>query len=725
MSIRKALFCVSTIALCAGAGLPARALAAPVQDGAAQGADADDASGGDIVVTARRRSESLQDVPLSVTAFGQAELESQGVTSLRDMAHIMPGVQFTERGSLSTQLTIRGVGGDSRNIGIEAGVGMYVDGVYVPRTSGYNSDLAEIAQIEVLRGPQGTLFGKNTIGGVINITTKAPSDTFEGSAYASYGNYDALRTQASISGPLADNLSARLTVATFDRDGYIHNIFDGQDVNDENRRGARLQLLYKAGDSLDITLNADITRDRRTTLQSQMASPAGAAAPYYTGRRFEANTDQPNRDKRDMWGTSLTANYRLPGGLVLSSISAYRKIDVTVSSDIDQLPVNLFNSNPLTDFVQMASQELRLTSPGDGPLRYVGGLYYYHQRGTAVRNIFIGGSLANGAINRAKAITDSYAAYLNADYDLLDTLTLTGGIRYTYEKKTGDYLQIRGPLLSYDFDDLRRSDKNVSWTGSLTYKPSSAFTAYATVSKGFKSGGFNLDTISAPNLIPDDLVFGPEAVVNYEIGIKGQAFDRMLRFSLAAFQMDYSDKQVAQIVATAASPVPSIQVTNAGKAKIRGIELETTLRPMKGLSLSANAAYLDAKYTRFDYSAPGAAVTISYAGNRIEFTPDWTLGAQGEYRFGIGSGEGFVTGAVNYNGETYLQPEALPKYREPGYALVDARIGYETANGVTIALWGKNLTQKAYRTYARVFGGLDQLVYGEPRTYGVEVRYRF
>jgi len=673
---------------------------------------------GEVVVTARRRAESLQDVPVSVTALDQAQLETSGIASLRDLGAQMPGVNFTERSNLNTQLTIRGVGGDARNIGIEAGVGMYVDGVYVPRTSGYNSDLAEISQIEILRGPQGTLFGKNTIGGVINITTRQPSDSFEGSGYASYGNYNALRTQASVSGPLGEGFSARLTVATYDRDGYIHNLFDGRDVNDENRRGARLQLRYQPSDALTFNLSADVTRDRRVTLQTQMGSAAGAAAPYYTGDRFTANSDQPNDDHRDMWGTSLSADYETGSGITLTSITAYRKIDVSVSSDIDQLPINLVNSNPVTDFVRMTSQEFRITSPGDGPFRYVGGLYYYHQRGTALRRIFFGGSLANGRVNQALAITNSYAGYLNADYDLAPGLTLNGGLRYTYERKRGTYLVIATPALSYNFDNLRRKDENLSWTASLTYRINPNLTTYATASRGFKSGGFNLDTISAVNLLASDLIFAPESVTNYEIGLKGSLFDRKLRFSLSAFRMNYNDKQVAQLISTSASPLTSVQVTNAGKARIEGFEAEATLRPLAGLTLTANASYLDAKYTRFDYGA------LSFKGNRIEFAPDWMAGLQAEYRFGLGKGEVFLVGSANYMGNLYLQANNQPGFYEPGYTLFNARAGYETGP-ITIALWGKNLTQKEYRTYARVFNGLDQAVYGEPRTYGIEMRYRF
>ncbi len=695
------------------------------QDLPSADAGAADAEGDAIYVTARHRQENIQDIPVSVTALDQAQLEAASVNSLRDMTHLLPGVQFTERGSLSTQLTIRGVGGDSRNIGIEAGVGMYIDGVYVPRTSGYNSDLADIARVEVLRGPQGTLFGKNTIGGVVNIISKDPTDVTEGSAYVSYGNYNALRTQAVVSGPLADNLYGKITIATFDRDGYIHNLYNDKYVNDENRRGGKLQLVYLPSDALTIKLSADATYDRRTALQTQMDSPKGAAAPYYTGNRFEANTDKPNDDRRDMWGTSLTAEYALPNQMTITSISAYRKVNVTVSSDIDQLPINIFNSDPLTDFVQMASQELRLTSGGSGPLSFVGGLYYYHQYGTMLRDIYIQGSLANGIYDEGKAVTDSYAAYFNADYEVLPGLTATGGLRYTYEKKSADFYQERGPSLSYDFRDMRRSDSNVSWTGSLTYKPTSAVTAYATVSKGFKSGGFNLDTIGAANLTPDDLTFGPESVINYEIGIKGHMLDHMLRYSLSVFQMDYGDKQVAQLVTTAVSSVPSVQVTNAGKAKIRGFELEATLEPAAGLTFSANASYLDAKYTQFDYSAQGSSTPVSYTGNRIEFTPEWALGGQADYRVPMGDGEFFLNGTVKYTGDMYLQPDGASQFYEPGYALFDSRIGYETGGGVTIALWGKNLSNAAYRTYARIFGGLDQAVWGEPRTFGIEARYKF
>jgi len=683
-----------------------------------------DASDGDIIVTARRRDESSQNVPLSLSAFGAAQLEAQGITTVKDLQHLIPGLQYSDRGTLQTELTIRGVGGDSRNIGIESGVGMYLDGVYVARTSGYNADLADIQQVEVLRGPQGTLYGKNTIGGVINITTKKPTEKTEGSFFASYGNYNAIRTQASISGPLAETLFAKVTVATWDRDGYIRNVFDNARYNNEDRRGGRVQLRWLASDQLEINANADVTRDRQRFVLNQANSPAGAAAPYYTGNRFEMNSDQRNLANRDMWGASVTADYTMANDLMLSSISAFRKIDILVYSDIDQTPLDLFHSGPFTDESKMFSQELRIVSPGGDAFRYVGGLYYFRQDAKGIREVFINGTSANGASNDAGVLTNSYAAYVNADYDVSSALSVTGGLRYTIEKKSGRFFQ-RRPNLNYNFPDLYRKDSNLSWTGSLKYAFSPRLTAYGTVSKGYKSGGFNLDTIGAPNLIANDLVFGPEAVTNYEIGLKGRTASNLLRFSAAIFNMEYSDKQVSQFIPTGAASLPSNQVTNAGRARIRGVEGDVTLRPFEGFSLTVNGTYLDAKYTQFASAAIVGGVPISYAGNHIERTPKWTGSATAEYRYPISGGDLVMAGSVTHTGDTDLQADNALRNFEPGYTLFDGRFGFAADSGLDITLWGKNLGKKTYRTFARVFAGLDQAVYGEPRTYGVELRYHF
>lgn len=437
-------------------GLMLGVLGSAVAQSAESEAAADSDAIAEVVVTARKRNESQQNVPLSVAAFDSSTLESRGVTTVADMQNLVPGLHYQERGNLQTELTIRGVGGDARNPGIDSGVGMYVDGAYVPRTSGYNSDVTDIAQIEVLRGPQGTLFGKNTIGGVINITTRKPSEEVERSVFASIGNYGAIRTQAVLSGPLSDHVSAKVTAATWNRDGYIENRVRGEKLNDEDRLGGRLQLRYRPSESLDVNLSLDKTRDRRLGVLNQMGSPAGAAAPYFTGNRFVVDADQRNVDSRDMWGATLGVDYEFSNGMTLTSITAFRDIDILVYSDVDQTPLDLFHSGPFTDDTTMYSQELRLVSSDDSALRYVAGLYYYYQDVGSFREVYINGSRA--IVIDAGATTRSLAAFANVDYDFTDRLTATVGVRFGEDKKDGTLQQTRANL-NYDLT-LDRRDEN-------------------------------------------------------------------------------------------------------------------------------------------------------------------------------------------------------------------------------------------------------------------------
>ncbi|MBB5684955.1 TonB-dependent receptor [Sphingobium boeckii] len=679
---------------------------------------------GEITVTARRRNESLQQVPLSVSAFTGDQLVAQGVTTLKDLNQSIPGLQYSDRGNLQTEITIRGIGGDSRNIGIESGVGMYIDGVYVARTSGYNADISDVQQVEVLRGPQGTLFGKNTIGGVINIVTKKPTETTEGFISASYGNYNAFRTQASLSGQIANNLFGKVTVATWDRDGYIYNPLRDEDLNNEDRRGGRAQLRWLPSEALEINLSADFTRDRKRTVLNQISTPEGAAAPYFTGDRFTVPADQRNLDNRDMWGTSLTVDYTLDSGAVLSSISAVRDIKLLIYSDADQLPIDLVHSGPFTDISEMYSQELRFVSPTTGPLKYVAGLYYFDQKSAGERTLSANLPAHFEVFNDAHARTKSYAAYVNADYTIAPPLTFTAGIRYTSERKTGDFFQTR-PSLNYDLQDFRLKNSNVSWTGSVRYELSRNLTTYFSISRGFKSGGFNMDSIGAAGLIEDDLTFRPEKVTQYELGLKGRTSDNLLRFSAALFDLEYKNKQVAQYVSTTLQPVPTVQVTNAGQARVRGAELELTLKPVEGLTLSGNASYLDATYTSFPRAALIDGAYLNYTGNNIERTPEWTANGMVEYRHELTSGQIVGMGGVSYIGRTALQADNDPRLIEQGYTLFNSRLGYEASGGISVYLWVKNITNKDYRVFSRYFAGISNTVYGEPRTYGIDARYKF
>lgn len=679
---------------------------------------------GDIVVTARKRAEHLQDVPISITALSEKQLETRGVTTVGDLAHAFPSFHYVERGNLQIEMTIRGIGGDARNIGIDSGVGMYIDGVYMARSTGYNSDLADTQQVEVLRGPQGTLFGKNAIAGVVSITTKKPAEEFGGFVYASYGNYNAFRTQAAINVPLSSSLFAKVSVATWDRDGYILNTFNNTKVNDENRRGGRFQLRYADGGPLEINFSIDATRDRRVYNANQTGGPQGAAAPYFTPSRFVENFDILPRDNRDMWGGHLTVDYSFGNGGTLTNILGYRNIKTDVWSDVDMLPVDLVHSAPNNDLSESWSEELRYVSPSNKPFRYVIGGYYFSAAGRGFRQVYVNGSLPNGAINHTSVNTKSLAGFLNADFDVTPAFTITGGIRYTHETKDGSYFQQR-PNLNYDFPNLQRTDNNVSWSGSLKYKLSPNLSTYVTISRGFKSGGFNMDTFSIATVTPETIAFNPEKVTNYEIGAKGSLLDGAVTFSAAAYHIDFADKQVSQFIPVPGNNIPAISVTNAGKVRIRGFELESTIRPTEGLTITASLARVDAKYTSFDDAALVNGQLVSYTGKKVERSPDWTGSIKIDYTRPVRHGKVMGSVGLDYTGDTYFQPDNDPLQFQKGYALLNGRLAYESDAGWTVALWGKNITGKDYYTYTRIFSGLYQVVYGEPRTYGVEARFKF
>ncbi|MEA3174312.1 MAG: iron complex outerrane recepter protein [Gammaproteobacteria bacterium] len=374
----------------------------------------------------------------------------------------------------------------------------------------------------------------------------------------------------------------------------------------------------------------------------------------------------------------------------------------------------------------MLSQELRIVSPGNNAFRYVAGLFFYRQDVSSFRNIAIGG--VNGTIVDDSASTlKSSAGYVNADYDVLHNLTVTGGLRYNHDVRTASYDQdyLDHSTLTYDFPDLARTDNNLSWTGSLKYKIDQATAAYVTVSKGFKAGGFNLDTFTSPGLTAQSLAFAPESVVNYEVGIK-QDLAGLIHWDAALFNMSYSNKQVSEFLTPPGGTVPASIVSNAGAARIRGAEFDVSVKAGSLLTFTANGSILDAKYTSFPNGRVVSGVPISYTGNTIENTPRWTAALLSDYRQPVPRGFAVANLTVTYTGDTELQPDNLPLNHAGGYMTLDGRAGFENKDGsVGVYLWGKNMANKGYLVLSRQFAGLDQVLYGEPRTYGIEGRYKF
>lgn len=702
------------------AALLAVELSCSVQATAAEAeAQVDSAVGvlGEVVVTARKREEGLKDVPIAITALGAEQLETMGAATLKDLHSAIPSLNYADRGALQTQITIRGVGGDSRSIGIESGVALYIDGVFAGRTSGYNIDLADVENVEVLRGPQGTLFGKNTTGGAILITTRKPGPDTTADVGLSYGNYNAVRVKGNVSGALTDTLFAKLAVSTWDRDGYLKNLFNGNKLQDEERRSARAQLRYLPTDALEVNLSFDGTRDRNNSVLNQLGSNAAFGAGYFDRDRLHVNTDRRNSIARDIVGGALTVDYEFANGFSLTSISAARSVEVEVYSDLDQTPRNLLSSGPFTDDATHYTQELRLASPTDGRLSHVLGLYYFKQEAEALRRIYQGTVplfFTDGPVD-----TDSFAAFANADFKITDSLTLTGGLRYTNEEKRGQYTQTSNVSAAFNksFPSLKLDESAVSWTSALRYRIDEDVSSYLSVSRGFKSGGFNVDPLATPApLTAADLTFKQELVTSYEVGVKADVFERRARVSAALFFSQYDDRQVPQFETVGG--VPTVITRNAGQAEIKGIELESTAYLTDFLLISAGVSVMEGEYTDF---AGANTAGANYTGNTTENTPEYSVSIGAQLKVPTGNGEWLVAPQLSYTGMTYLQPDNQRFNREEGYFLAALRAGYTWDSGkYGVYAWGKNLTDTQYKEFARQFSGSDQVLWGEPRTYGIE-----
>ncbi|MDB5724753.1 MAG: TonB-dependent receptor, partial [Novosphingobium sp.] len=453
----------------------------------------------------------------------------------------------------------------------------------------------------------------------------------------------------------------------------------------------------------------------------------GFAATNPPANRFEAAMDQRNTDDLNVAGGSATINYST-GGFTFTSISAYRDVKETIFSDGDNSATDIIHSGPFTDHSRFATQELRIVSPSDKPFRYVAGLFYQNEIATSHRDIYIGGSLAGGAVTDARIATDTYAAYANANLDLGSRVTLTGGLRYNIENKDGSYSQVRQtvPTLTFNFPDLARKDRALSWTASARYKPTENISIYGTVSRGFKSGGFNVDLASDARTTPALLNFAPEKLTNYEAGVKARLFDRHLQLSASIFHLDYKDRQVSQFVGSG-GPLPSVYVTNAGASKTDGGEVEATLYLPHNFTLNASYSHLRARYTSFPNATSAGA---SYSGNVTELTPNNTFSIVADQRIELGSGAITYNAAARYTGKTYFDAANVASNTQDGFWLFDARLGYAFSvgsgkNELEVYVWGKNLSNKDYLVFRRQYNGANQGLYGDPRTYGVGARMKF
>lgn len=723
---------------------PASAQTAPAPD-ATQAAD-DGLRLSDIIVTARKREESLQDVPIAVTAYSGDTLNQAQIVDLSAIAGRTPSFTFQKQGSLEQEAFIRGVGTVRlTSATADPSVGLFVNEVYIGRRGAATPPIFDLERVEVLRGPQGTIFGKNVVGGAVSLITGIPQFEFGGAAYIAAGNRGTVQSEAHVTGALSDTVAARLAFQTDRHDGYSRNIVNGQELDDTDGYAARLSFLVKASDRLTLNFVGDVSHDdgggqaRHAVDDPTRAGLGAIAAANLSSNPRETYTPYFQYNRRTTYGFSARADYDF-GGATLTYLGALRGGDSgqRFSQAGAGAPPSLTDSvlTQAEDYTGI-TQELRIAADPANAFRWLAGLYYLREETdrsseNAARSALPGGpggtrDSLDGVNNFAQnGVAQNYAAFGELEYEFVPGLTASVGARYTIDHKTmnavatiqsfglpGDILS-PAPLKSPYNINVDKTWRELTPRFALEWKARDGVLVYASAAKGFKGGGWQAAT---PDAVTAARPFNPETAWNYEIGIKSDLFDRRVRLNLAAFRLDFSDLQVEQLDDVLLTTV----VTNAANAKIQGVEGELSIAVAEGLTLSGSGSILDAKYKL--YVDPRRNIT--YTGNRLPRTPDYQFSVAADLRRPV-SGTLEVTAHADYTYQDnfFYGPENLNFER--GYGLLDARIGIgKLGGGWAVSLWGKNLTNRLYRTSVIPFLGDEASLYGAPRTYGARLSTKF
>lgn len=684
----------------------------------------------EIIVTARKTAEPLLKVPVSVTSLSSETIDAAGLESITDLVTLAPNVDINGgiAGQLQGQISIRGISTLVRNIGLETGIGIYVDGVYAGRPENFAQHLLDVERVEIIRGPQGTEFGKNTIAGVIHIRTRQPDAEPAAMANFTAGNYDYFKGEAALGGSLNEQVSVRGAVSYANRDGFYKHLSGGKDAGSTDLLTWRLAAKFEPSTEFTVVLRGDGLRDRGVPAFFQADSLAGFPEEFPSRQPHRINNNRPNRLDRDNYGASLTLDWN-PGDLTFTSISAYRDSTFDASLDDDQEQVDFVATDDFADDSHHFSQEIRVTGKA-GPVQYLLGAYYFHQTVKTDRKLALGADLGfpgePALTTRGKVETNSYALFGRLDYQATDRLLLSGGVRYTREKKRAEFVQAdeSGLLTMFGFPDLEfsdhTSDSDLSPTLAVSYALSDEINLYARFSQGFKSAAFNVDIASSL----EGLSARPEKATSYEVGAKTILLDNRLRLNLAAFHTDYKRLQVSQVLGS------GLALSNAGEARSRGIEGELSFRILPGLLLEGSAAILDAEYTSYQNCGVPASVGGGIgdcSGNDLVLAPHFTGHAAVQYEIPVKFGQIFGRVDLDHRSSVHFEPTNAPAFTGQKRTLIDLRLGVRRENWELIG-WIRNLTDETYKTYADdrfMIGVFRTAAYGPPRTYGVTVAAHF
>ncbi len=696
-----------------------------------------------IKVTARKREETLQDVPVAVTAFTPETLDKLNVQDIGDLDAQVPNLTiYAARGSTSTATVyIRGVGQADPLWGVDPGVGIYMDDVYVARPQGALLDVFDVGRIEVLRGPQGTLYGKNTIGGAIKYIGRELPTELSGYGQVTVGNYNQLDVKGGIGGPIggSDALRARLSVASMNRDGFGKNLTNGQDVSDKEINAARFQLGAFASEELDVQFALDYLDDQSGVRGAKLLAPNPLAPAYPPlNNRYDIRSGMPNVNDTEMKGASVTVNWRPNADWSFKYIAAKRESDTETNIDFDETPQKLVDVLAFYSDEQV-SHEVQANFDNGGRSRGVVGLYYFDgEAGGQVRNYFSNPALPPSLTNplhgdtQGKVMTQAFAVYADWTFDLTERLKLDVGARYTDEDKHA--IALNRFYLDQTFAtswgtaanfDKTVNFKNVSPKVSLDYQFTPEMMGYVSASRGFKSGGFNIraNTTAVPR---SGEPFDDEVVDSFEVGSKMSFMDQRAFLNLAYFHNKYKDIQLSVFTSfTLPDGSQSFfgDFTNAGKGTVQGVEVEYQWLPTQNWLISGNLAWLDAKYDEFITGGVNVADTQHFTN-----APEFSGAVNVEYRTDLANGGNLSTRVgYSYQSEVWPTTDLSPLIKQDGYGLINAGMIWKVNDTWTLSLQGTNLADKEYRTtgYNIAAYGVLTGFYGAPRQYTLSARYDF
>lgn len=699
---------------------------------------------GEITVTARRREESLIDVPISMSVVTGDTLVRTGATDITALQDKTPNLTLqVARGSNSTLIAFsRGVGQQDPLWGFEPGVALYIDDVYVARPQGAVLDIFDVERVEVLRGPQGTLYGRNTIGGAVKYVTRRLGHDFEAKARVAYGSYNQVDLIGQVTVPVGDILSLGGAVAQYWRDGYGENLTTGVDQYNKNVLAARLSAELTPSDNIFVRVAGDRILDTSLPRHGTRLLPNGTN-PIYTPTEsvYDTRAGIGDDNRVETKGLSVTGEIGLTDTLTFKTITAWREGHTDTLIDFDNTELPTLDVPAQYDDRQF-TQELQLLYQGDRAQGVVG-LYYLNGRASGAFDTVVG--LLNATtLTSGTVLTKSYAAFGDLSFDLTEQFKISVGARYTKDDKTGtvfrrNYTGIRSPvfgnaaavpgLIRTDYTNSRSFEKFTPRV-SLSYQPNADLNFYASYGQGFKSGGFDMrgDAVFTPTTVDG---YAPETIDSWELGMKGAFLDRQLFVNLAGFFSNYKDQQVTIQVPALPSGIASF-VDNAGKAEIYGFELEMRAVPSRHFTASAAIGYTHADYKEFLTFIAGGTTPVDVADQRaFQNTPEWTANVSATWSEDLAGGTIAFTPAVSLRSDTQMFEIATPALDQDGYALVDAALNWTSGNGrYRIGVAGRNLTDTRYRVGGYNFPGAltgNSVIgyYGPPRTVTGTFEVRF